>query len=395
MGLFLNNKLVKDRILIISTHKYWPGISRLPAGLKRAGFKVFAYCPAGSFLSKTKYLDDGIFYKTISYSRTKLFYFFVLFAMYKFKPHKVIPGDEESILVLLKLKKITHYFFPKSRVAEILKISTGDISFNKLFLSKSEFVQNISDWGVSVPESHVVNSLEHAIEASDKMKYPVVLKIDSGYGGAGVYICKSKDELVKNFLIEKKITLPKKIKTYFKRLFFISIFDSRSLISIQKFLSIERGHCSFIANDGQLLAINPMLVLKSHPGKTGPSSVCENLDNLEIIDAVKLVVAKTNYSCFGSFDFMYDRKINKIYVIEFNCRPIPWAHYSDQIVTHDLCKALYCAMNNEPFTVNENKKFVIALFPNELKRDPKSEYLKTAYHDIPINDPDLKFALEK
>lgn len=388
-----SSEILNRRVLIVATHKYWPGISRLPQGLQRAGFSVFALCPVGSFLSKTRRLNGGHFYNTYTYSRTNLFYFWVIYSILKFKPEFLIPGDEEAIQIIMSLRNFFTKFFPKLRLTQELNNSVGSLQFTKLFLSKSEFVHQSMLWGVSVPESHTVKTIDEALKFSEAMNYPVVLKIDSGYGGAGVYICQNKAELIKSFSIEHKTKFKSLLKLYVKKIFFISVFSSESIISIQKFIDTDRGHCSFSAFKGKLLAANPMLVLKSHPGKTGPSSVCEGLDNAEIVAAIQKTVEETGYSGFGSFDFMYDIKNNKIYVIEFNCRPTPWAHYSDKIVPNDLCKALFCAMNNETYNLNPFKKYQIALFPNEQKRDPHSEYLKTAFHDVPEDDANLKRAL--
>ena len=46
---------------------------------------------------------------------------------------------------------------------------------------------------VPVPETYLVSSLESAKEVLDKMNYPVVLKLATGYGGMGVMLFESKD----------------------------------------------------------------------------------------------------------------------------------------------------------------------------------------------------------
>jgi hypothetical protein len=57
----------------------------------------------------------------------------------------------------------------------------------------------------------------------------------------------------------------------------------------------------------------------------------------------------------------------------------------------DLPAALYAAMTGEVIReapkVTENQ--IIALFPQEWKRDPKSPFIQSGYHDVPWQEPEL------
>lgn len=388
------NKPIKNTILIIATNKYWPGISRLPTGLSRAGFQTYALCPRGSFLSLSNFLNGGFFFPTLTYSRSKIFYIYAFFAILWFKPDFIIPGDEEAILVLQNLRKLLRAIKPLNSVLNILNRSLPSADFDSLLFSKAKLMFNCEKWGVSVPKNISVSNQNELISAANKIGYPVVLKIDAGYGGAGVHICKTEDELTSKFNLEKKHSLIQKIKFKLKDYFFITIFKKDSGISVQQFLDLQRGHCSFIALDGVKIANNPMLTVQSHPGRTGPSSVSRALHNEDITLYAIKIIHELKYSGFGSFDYMYDHEKNKIYIIELNARPTPWAHYSSDVVTNDLCQILFDRLNGKEIKLNTPKDYTIALFPNEKKRDPNSPYLKSAYYDIPVNDDRLKRALD-
>lgn len=385
---------VKNKVLIVTTNKYWPGISRLPNGLTRAGFEVYSLCPKGSFLSFSNFLKKGFFYTTYTYSRSKLFYVLVLTTIFKVKPDLIVPGDEESVLVLMKLRRFCARLGFLNLAYQALDRSLADMNFDELVLSKGHFMQLCADLNIETPMNIRVYSKEDVIKASQKIGFPVVLKVDSGYGGSGVYICANEQELIEHYQKEKKVSALKKIKSFIKDTFFITIFSQELGISVQKFLELRRGHCSFAAIDGELLANNPMLTLASHPGKTGPTSVSQSLPCSLTEQSASLIVKKLRYNGFGSFDYMIDEVNQKIYFIELNARPTPWAHYSGEIVTHDLPVLLFQKLNHKMLQKNEQKHFQIALYPNELKRDAHSEFLKTAFHDIPVNDERLKKALE-
>ena len=57
--------------------------------------------------------------------------------------------------------------------------------------------------------------------------------------------------------------------------------------------------------------------------------------------------------------------------------------------------ALMAALEGRGFSnlVRPELDKLIAMFPNEDLRDPNSPYFKTAYHDIPTDDPELLQAL--
>ncbi len=388
------SKYTKKNILIIATNKYWPGISRLPAGLKRAGFQTYALCPRGSFLSYSNFLEGSIFFPTFTYSRSKFFYALALLSIFWFKPDFIIPGDEEALLVMQNLRKLFCKFNIFSTTFIVLDRSLPSADYDNMLFSKAQLMSRCEVWNVSVPKNISVKNEIQLLAAAEKIGYPVVLKIDAGYGGAGVHICETEAELIQKFKDEKKHSLIQKIKFKFKDLFFVTIFKQNSGISIQQFLNLERGHCSFIAVDGVKLANNAMITKTSHPGRTGPSSVSAGINNLDVTSFAKKIISEIKYSGFGSFDYMYDSEKNKIYIIELNARPTPWAHYSSEIVSNDLCQILFDHLNKNEIKINPFKDYTIALFPNEKKRDPNSPYLKSAFHDVPVNDERLKKALE-
>jgi hypothetical protein len=379
---------MKNNILIVAMNKDWIGISRLPSGLSRAGFMTYALCPRGSYLSYTKYLAKTILYPTFTYSRSKIIYLFVLYAILKFRPDMIIPGDEEAIVVLHRL----NYFFlkiPFLKKYTVIRNSLPSREFDKMIFSKSTFVENCKKWGVSVPRNVKVDSVLKAKEVAAEMGYPIVIKLDVGYGGSGVFVCQNEDDLVANVISKQNPSFLTRFKFKLRNLFFISILDTGRIISIQQYVKGMAGHISFCALDGKLLAANPMLAIKTFPGSTGPSSVSQGFNNHLLFQFAKIVTEKLCYNGFGSLDFLLEEKTNKIYVIELNSRPTPPCHFSSEVVTHDLCSILYKTINQIEVEMKTFKPFTVAMFPNEKRRDPESPFLTEAYHDIPHDDESL------
>jgi hypothetical protein len=92
---------------------------------------------------------------------------------------------------------------------------------------------------------------------------------------------------------------------------------------------------------------------------------------------------------FG-FDFIIEEQTGYSYLIEMNPRATQIGHLSLG-AGHDLPASLRSVLSREVVAERprETDKELIAFFPQEWLRDPRSEFLKTAYHDVPWDEPDL------
>ena len=386
---------MKKTVLIIALNENWTGISRLPSGLSRAGFKVFALCPKKSLIAKTKYLANTILYPTFTYSRSKLVFIWMIFAMLKFRPDVVLPGDEDAILAMQELARLTKKIPFLSFISKVFRESLGPEEFDSLVLSKSDFQAKCKEWGVRTPQNIIVNNLDEAIKASGQMTFPLVIKHDSGYGGSGVHICENSDELKKHFQQIGMPSLMTKVKNQIKKLFFVTVLSSKQSISLQQYIDGVVGLAPFCAQDGEVFAINQMMKIRTFPGKTGPTAVAEGIDNEELKIFVKTVAKKLSLNGFNSLDFIIDSKNGTLFIIELNPRPTPSCHIGEGHIVNDLCEFYFNGLNNKPLMKKSFHPYVIAMYPGEKRRDPQSEYIKSSFHDVPTDDPELYQAIEK
>ncbi|MGZ3773922.1 MAG: ATP-binding protein [Bdellovibrio sp.] len=353
-----------------------------------------ALCPKNSFLAKTKFLNRLIRYPAITYSRSKIIYIWILFTILFLKPDLIVPGDEDTILALQKISNATEGLPFLNFISKLIRKSLTPKEFDNIILSKSEFQTKASEWGVRTPKNIIIKDVEEAVQASLTLGYPVVLKHDSGYGGSGVFICQNENDVRNHFSIIEESSFSQKLRATLKRLFFVSIFNHDKKISIQQFISGQVGQAPFCSQNGKIFAFNPMLRLHTFPGKTGPASVSQGFENVDIKQFVETVAKKLNYTGFGSLEYMVDEKTGLLYAIELNPRPTPTCHMSAELVNNDLCEAFYNGLNKLPIRNNSFKPYTIAMFPGEKKRDAHSKYLKEAFHDVPHDDPELYRALD-
>lgn len=382
------------KILIIALAKDWTGISRLPSGLKRAGFEVAALCPEGSYLSKTRFLDQRFTYPTFTYTRSKLIYLLMLSTIKKVRADLIVAGDEEALLGLQNLANLCQKIpFLKKYSAEI-RSSIASTEYDQVVLNKSRFVDKCSQWGILVPKNIRVESVEAALNKAPEFGYPLVLKFDFGYGASGVSVCHIDEDLKKGFAKHRKAGLAAKVKSFVKQLFFVVQEEQTASISLQQYVSGHVGQSPFCAKNGVMFAVNPMIKYRTYPGATGPSSVNVGIESKEIEKAAEIVAREMKYTGFGSLDFIIDEKTQRPYVIELNPRPIPTSHFSSELCAVDLCVSLYKGLNSIALETKPFRPFMVALFPNEKRRDPNSECIRDGYHDVPKNDPELMAALD-
>ncbi|MFY9646646.1 MAG: ATP-grasp domain-containing protein, partial [Terriglobales bacterium] len=122
-------------------------------------------------------------------------------------------------------------------------------------------------------------------------------------------------------------------------------------------------------------------------------TVVRLLENAEVSSAVEKAVRRMGLSGLCGFDFMLEAGTGNAYLIEINPRATQVAHLGLGL-GRDLPAALYSAVTGEKVRVaaSTTENPTIALFPHEWARDPQSDFLRTGYHDVPWNTPELVHA---
>jgi len=122
----------------------------------------------------------------------------------------------------------------------------------------------------------------------------------------------------------------------------------------------------------------------------GPATVLRLIEDVEMATAAEKMVRRLNLSGLHGFDFMLESETGNVYLIEINPRATQVGHLTLGS-GRDLPAALYAAVSGEALKaapkVTEND--TIALFPQEWVRDPASAFLRSGYHDVPWEEPEL------
>jgi len=108
------------------------------------------------------------------------------------------------------------------------------------------------------------------------------------------------------------------------------------------------------------------------------------------MSAAEKIARRLNLSGLCGLDFMLEAATGHAYLIEINPRSTQVGHLSLG-PGRDIPAALFAAVTGQephtaaPLTTNDT----IALFPQEWIRDSASPYLRSAYHDVPWEEPEL------
>jgi hypothetical protein len=125
-------------------------------------------------------------------------------------------------------------------------------------------------------------------------------------------------------------------------------------------------------------------------GENGPASVVRVVEDEDMEQAARRLVERLQLSGFVGLDFVIDQRNGRPQLIEVNMRATQIGHLrlgSGRDLTAALCQAA-TGEHIGPLSAYTEQEF-IALFPQEWLRDPCSEYLRTAYHDVPWEIPGL------
>jgi biotin carboxylase len=251
--------------------------------------------------------------------------------------------------------------------------------------------------GVRVPKTEAVKNGEDVQRWVAHVGLPAVLKTDGTSGGDGVRMVRTPREAQDAYqkLHEAPLlarALKRALMDQDRTLVWPSLLRKRPAAIVQSFVKGHEATSTVACWQGAVLASLHFEVLRKG-NAAGHATVVRLIENAEISTAVEKVVRRMGISGLCGFDFMLEASTGNAYLIEINPRATQVGHITLG-EGRDLPAALYSAVSGRQTrlgpAVTEND--TIALFPHEWARDPQSEFLRTGYHDVPWDTPELVHA---
>jgi hypothetical protein len=299
------------------------------------------------------------------------------------RPDVIVPLDELAARVL-RDRRLYDAAGPGAR--SLIERSLGAPAAFEKICSRQQLIEAARSSGVRTPDQQPAADLAAAKRAAAALGYPIVLKREQTCGGAGVAIASDEASLTRAFRRARLKAAAKRLTSWMPG---FQMSEEASL-SLQRFISGSLAFRAVACVNGVVLEGVSFLAECRDATETTGSTILRQIEQPEMREATKTIVAALGCSGFVAFDFIVTPD-EEAYLIEMNARPIACGHLG-RLYGHDIYGAMFdnlCETQHRP-TVPGNPPKTIALFPNELDRDPQSPLLDAqadVFHDVPWDDP--------
>jgi hypothetical protein len=361
----------------------------LAVALANAGFRVEALCPPRHPVGRTHAACRTHTYQGLTPLRS-----FVR-AIAAAKPDLIVPGDDLAARHLHELySRRELYSGSATELGSLIERSLGLPEAFPIMHARAAFMELAREEGIRVPETEILKTGEDVKNWVERVGLPTVLKADGTSGGEGVRVVRTAAEAQRAF---RKLQSPPLLARALKRalvdqdrtLLWPSLRRHQPTVNAQAFVAGHEATSTIACWKGTVLASLHFEVLRKCSA-AGHATVVRLIENAEMSTAIEKVVRRMGLSGLCGFDFMLEAGTGNAYLIEINPRTTQVGHITLG-AGRDLPAALYGAISGHPSRVappvTEND--TIALFPHEWARDPRSEFLRTGYHDVPWDTPEL------
>jgi hypothetical protein len=379
---------VNPTVLLISTCFSYSA-ARLSMAMTARGFRTEALCPTQHALCKIRTIKRVYPYHCLAPVRS------VKKAIFAGKPDLVIPCDDWAAwslreLYIRELRKSN----PQALIPSLIERSLGAPQSFQIAPERTAVLELAKNEGLRVPNTRVVRSNDDLKKWESEVGFPAVLKANDTSGGAGVRIVHTLDEAVRAFsFLEAPPMLAKALKRVLfdknMALLWPAMLRKRHVVNVQAFVEGRDATSAVACWKGQALAsLHFEVVNKQDAG--GPSTVLRLIENRDMIAATQQMARRLQLSGLYGFDFILEPTTGYAHLIEINPRATQVEHLALG-PGHDLPAALYAALTGSEIrtTPSVTAKDTIALFPQEWLKNPASEFLHSAYHDVPWEEPEF------
>ena len=374
-------------VLVTTTSRWYP-TARLTMALANAGCTVDALCPVGHPLRKTKAVHRAHAYRGLAPLAS------IAQAITASQPDFIVSGDDLATQHLHRLYAEEQSKGSDSPISALIERSFGDPNSFPIVSARTAFMDVAVKQKVRVPATQVIQNLDELRDWIARTGFPVVLKANGTSGGDGVRIVRTLADAERCFgQLQSPPLLARAAKRAVvdrdKTLLWPSILRRRPVVNAQTFIAGHEATSTFVCWKGTVLASLHFEVINK-ASSTGFASVVRLIEKPEMSFAVEAMARRLGLSGFYGFDFMVEDNTGHAYLIEVNPRSTQVGHLNLG-AGRDLPAALYAALSGKQAQLSQKvtEKDTIALFPQEWIRDSDSPFLRTAYHDVPWEAPEL------
>jgi D-alanine-D-alanine ligase-like ATP-grasp enzyme len=373
-----------DPTAVVITTVHWPSTTRLCFALAEGGFRILALVPAHHALRRLDPVEAVVLGRTRRKAVRD-----ISGVLGSRSVDLVVPADERAIDLLHATyqQAQTGRAGESRRVAGLIERSLGSPSASTMGRLKSDFVTLARDEGMAVPATTVVHDARAMRQLLADRPFPLVLKLDGTFGGMGVRIVRDAVEGERAFReLRASQGLRGSIKEALRRLDVGCLARRDRLISVQQYIAGRPANRAVACERGRVLAGLSVEVLETSSA-TGPATVVRVVDRADMAEAARRMVGRLQLSGLVGFDFILEAGTGRAWLLEMNVRPTQTCHLAFDRES-DMIGALASQLGAQPKRqLRTAPQRTIALYPQEIWRDPNSPHLISAHHDVPWELP--------
>jgi carbamoylphosphate synthase large subunit len=311
-------------------------------------------------------------------------------ALRRLQPDIVIPCDERTVRDLHAVAQATRH----QDIKLLIEGSTAPAGHFPIITSRTALLAVAQRHGVRVSPSMPLPDVGALDRWTADHTTPFVLKADGSWAGFGVRIISNaataKDAYARMVRpISARVALRESVLEGNHFEFRAFLRRERPAISVQGFVDGWPTNIGVACWRGEVLAATCAEAIAT-TSATGPSTIARIIHNTEMIDAATRIVRALGLSGMIGFDFMIEAATGAAYLIEMNPRNTPICAIRLG-PGRDLAEALVARIAGRPVRDRpaRTQRDVIVFFPDTWQEDPASHFLRTGYHDVPWEQPDL------
>lgn len=381
VALAQEHRTSQPRVLLAATLR-WPLAARLAIAFGKLRCPVEAWCPPGHPLGKTRAV------RRIHRSGALAPLGSLRAAIRDAAPDFIIPCDDDAALHLQRL----HAADPSSALGRLIERSLGTPASCTLATMRGELMRLARAEGVRVPPTERLVAPRDLDAWAARHGFPAVLKVDRSWGGLGVTIV---HDLAQARVAFRQATRRSPARALAQLLLrrdpshLLRLAGAQPGVTIQAFIAGSPANRAVACWQGEVLAGISVVALQTR-SPTGPATVVRVVGNAEMAATAARLVRALGVSGLCGLDFVIEAATGAAWLIEINPRATPICHLALG-AGQDLPAALHARLAGRaaPLDAPAIGADVIAMFPGEWSRDPRSPNLISAFHDVPWAETEL------
>ena len=372
--------------LIATTETSWVSVARMPSALRAAGFKVAVVAPPDALVLHSSHLD---YVARLNAQCSAEQWLYNVQRMAEHTSARIIlPGDDRAFRLLASrvlesgAAGAAGAKAPPDAFSALIAESCGNPAHYLESVDKLALPDAAARLGVAMPSHEVVSSIDAARNAAARLGFPLLVKRQFGAGGTGVRTVADEATLL-TMVSEWLRPTP-------------DLFGPmRQAVLMQQAVPGQNVYYAVAAWRGKLLAGWAAQKLAEHP-KNGPGTVSRSHRSDAVRQMTARIVEGLDMSGVFGCEFIVPENGAAPVLIEINRRIAP-SSCRGRMVKVDLLGALHAALRGEAFTgrtdFDVGEEHISVFFPQELARDPASEYMRKYPVEVPWDDPALALVL--